>query len=240
VYEVAVAMHNNTYQENTVKANEKWETHVEDNDAADSVRRDGANKRKVIIFSESRLTLSTLRQYFFKKTHKLYPILDGSKEAKEEEPNLKDADGNPLWKRKVLHQFETDSDCRYIFIQKLVGTVGLNIQCASGVIFVEPWLNAIDHEQALARAWRIGQKRDVLVAFMVSNYDLKPKTKDVVRYATVQNKRERAWQLYYNLFPTEYNAITRKRGVDANISVPVDERCIKEIQRTYPQKRKRD
>ena len=57
-------------------------------------------------------------------------------------------------------------------------SVGLNLQFASGVIFTEMSWGPVKHTQALARAWRIGQHRDVRVSFLYPVASGNPKSKE--------------------------------------------------------------
>lgn len=62
-----------------------------------------------------------------------------------------------------LHEFKNDPTKNIMLIHYKVGSEGLNIPQATHVIFVEPWWTDAVHSQALARAWRNGQKKTVTV-----------------------------------------------------------------------------
>lgn len=52
---------------------------------------------------------------------------------------------------------------RVLLLSKHVGSTGLNLTKANRVILVEPHWNPTQDEQAIGRAYRIGQTRDVIV-----------------------------------------------------------------------------
>ncbi|CAB4124769.1 DEXDc domain containing protein [uncultured Caudovirales phage] len=57
--------------------------------------------------------------------------------------------------------------CRLLLAQVQASGVGLNLQCAERVIVLEPaWTPAVN-EQAIARAWRKGQQKNVWASFVM-------------------------------------------------------------------------
>jgi SNF2 family DNA or RNA helicase len=54
-------------------------------------------------------------------------------------------------------------ECKVILIQFQAGGVGLNLQEFSRVVFMSPWWTAAMMQQAIGRAVRMGQKKQVKV-----------------------------------------------------------------------------
>ena len=50
-----------------------------------------------------------------------------------------------------------------MLLSKSVGSVGLNLTEANRIIIVEPHWNPTQDDQSIGRAYRIGQKKDVIV-----------------------------------------------------------------------------
>ena len=102
--------------------------------------------RKVIVFSFFRATLETVAQLMPERC--LEPI-SGSI--------------SPQRRQEIVDEFSKAADGTVLISQVQAGGTGLNIQCASVVIFCEPQLKPSIENQAIARAYRMGQVRDVLV-----------------------------------------------------------------------------
>ncbi|KAI9344636.1 SNF2 family N-terminal domain-containing protein [Obelidium mucronatum] len=64
---------------------------------------------------------------------------------------------------EVLDRFATDEDCPIMLASTGAGAVGLNLTRASRIILVDVWWNPSVEDQAIDRAHRIGQTRDVKV-----------------------------------------------------------------------------
>lgn len=72
--------------------------------------------------------------------------------------------GVPVAKRKELvKQFQEDDTIPYFVISVKAGGTGLNLTAASHVVHFDRWWNPAVENQATDRAYRIGQKRNVLV-----------------------------------------------------------------------------
>ena len=115
--------------------------------------------RKVIVFSDSLLVLNSLAPLFRKRFGKTPEILSGESTSKAIEQG-----GGRL---KVIANFEDDADCSFLFVSTKAGSTGLDMRMASGVIFATVTWTDVDQRQAYARAWRLGQKRDVRIAFVL-------------------------------------------------------------------------
>jgi len=72
--------------------------------------------------------------------------------------------GTPVKKRKdLIHAFEREEGPPYFVLSLKAGGTGLNLTAASHVIHFDRWWNPAVENQATDRAFRIGQKRNVLV-----------------------------------------------------------------------------
>ena len=48
-----------------------------------------------------------------------------------------------------------------------IGSVGLNLEAASWVFFMDPWWNPAVENQAIDRSYRIGQKKNVVAVRLI-------------------------------------------------------------------------
>ncbi len=72
--------------------------------------------------------------------------------------------GTAVKKRQSLVQrFQADEDCPFMVLSLKAGGTGLNLTAASQVIHFDRWWNPAVENQATDRAFRIGQKKNVLV-----------------------------------------------------------------------------
>lgn len=129
---------------------------------------------KVIIFSQFTVTFDLLKLLF---RHENIPFLryDGSMSI--------DAKNNTI---KDFYQ----SDTKVLMLSLRAGNVGLTLTCASHVIILDPFWNPFVEEQAMDRAYRIGQQREVhvhriLIEGTVENriMDLQDKKKELISAA---------------------------------------------------------
>ncbi len=102
--------------------------------------------RKVIVFSFFRNTLD--------KVHSLFG--DRCSETIS-------GDISPAERQEIVDRFNAAEPGAILVSQVQAGGTGLNIQAASVVVFCEPQLTPAIENQAVARAYRMGQTRDVLV-----------------------------------------------------------------------------
>lgn len=63
----------------------------------------------------------------------------------------------------MVDRFQTDRSVRVLIVSLKAGGTGLNLTAASAVIHYDLWWNPAVENQATDRAYRIGQRRDVLV-----------------------------------------------------------------------------
>ena len=70
----------------------------------------------------------------------------------------------PVKKRQALvRRFQEDEGVPFFVLSLKAGGAGLNLTAASHVIHFDRWWNPAVENQATDRAFRIGQKRNVLV-----------------------------------------------------------------------------
>lgn len=70
----------------------------------------------------------------------------------------------PMMKRaKAIAEFQEDPPTTVFLLSMRAGAVGINLTAASHVFLMEPALNPALEEQAIGRAWRMGQSRSVVV-----------------------------------------------------------------------------
>ena len=102
--------------------------------------------RKVIVFS------------FFRNTLQKVCALLGDRCSQ-----IISGDINPGMRQQIVDEFNAAEAGAVLVSQVQAGGTGLNIQAASVVVFCEPQLTPAIENQAIARAYRMGQTRDVLV-----------------------------------------------------------------------------
>lgn len=102
--------------------------------------------RKVIVFS------------FFRNTLEKVCTLLGDRCSQ-----IISGDISPAVRQQIVDEFNAAEAGVVLVSQVQAGGTGLNIQAASVVVFCEPQLTPAIESQAIARAYRMGQTRDVLV-----------------------------------------------------------------------------
>lgn len=103
-------------------------------------------KRKVIVFSFFRSTLRKVTELLGDRC--MEPITGAI---------------DPKRRQEIVDAFGRAEDGAVLVSQVQAGGTGLNIQSASVIIFCEPQIKPSIENQAIARAYRMGQVRDVLV-----------------------------------------------------------------------------
>ena len=102
--------------------------------------------RKVIVFSFFRNTLKKVTELLGQRC--MEPIT---------------GDISPQRRQEIVDEFAAAEDGAVLVSQVQAGGTGLNIQSASVIIFCEPQIKPSIENQAISRAYRMGQVRDVLV-----------------------------------------------------------------------------
>ncbi len=103
--------------------------------------------RKILVFSFFRKTLDKIKAYLGDEI--CSPVINGSVPAKT--------------RQDIIDDFEKAEPGHVLISQIQAGGTGLNIQSASVVIICEPQLKPSIENQAVSRAYRMGQSRNVLV-----------------------------------------------------------------------------
>ena len=103
-------------------------------------------------------------------------------------------DGQTSDRAAVVNNFQ-NNDLKKVFLISLkAGGVGLNLTAASYVFLIDPWWNPAIENQAVDRAYRIGQQKKVIAYRMV--------TKDTVEEKVLQ-LQELKKQLFKDLLPDD-------------------------------------
>ncbi len=90
--------------------------------------------------------------------------------------------GVPVGKRKELvRRFQEEDDVPFFVISVKAGGTGLNLTAASHVVHFDRWWNPAVENQATDRAFRIGQKRNVIVHAFVCRGTLEERIDDMLR-----------------------------------------------------------
>ncbi len=84
-------------------------------------------------------------------------------------------------RQKLVKQFQEDESIPFFVISLKAGGTGLNLTAASHVIHFDRWWNPAVENQATDRAFRIGQKRNVLVHKFVCRGTLEERIDEMLR-----------------------------------------------------------
>jgi SNF2 family DNA or RNA helicase len=96
-------------------------------------------------------------------------------------------DGQTRDRAARVKRFQTDDNCKLFLVSLKAGGLGLNLTAAEYVFLLDPWWNPAVEAQAIDRAHRIGQSRQVFAYRLIA--------KDTVEEKVLQlqaNKRELA------------------------------------------------
>jgi SNF2 family DNA or RNA helicase len=113
-----------------------------------SVEKLMAEDHKVLIYSQFVKHLNLFKNHFDENRY-TYSYLTGSVAEKD--------------RKKVIHDFQTRTDNKLFLISLKAGGVGLNLTGADYVFVLDPWWNPAVENQAINRAHRIGQDKNVFV-----------------------------------------------------------------------------
>lgn len=106
---------------------------------------------KALVFSQFTSLLAILRDR-----------LDGSKVTYEY------LDGATRNRQARVERFQNDADCRLFLVSLKAGGLGLNLTAAEYVFLLDPWWNPAVEAQAVDRAHRIGQTRQVFAYRLIA------------------------------------------------------------------------
>ena len=102
--------------------------------------------RKIIVFTYFRETVRAVQKLL--GTRALEPITGSV---------------SPMRRQEIVDAFTAAEDGKVLICQVQAGGTGLNIQAASVIIFCEPQIKPSIENQAISRAYRMGQLRSVMV-----------------------------------------------------------------------------
>ncbi len=108
-----------------------------------------SRQEKVLVFTQFREMTGPLAAYLEQVFHRPGLVLHGSTPVKE--------------RQRLVAQFQEDDGPPFFILSLKAGGTGLNLTAASHVIHFDRWWNPAVENQATDRAFRIGQKRNVLV-----------------------------------------------------------------------------
>jgi superfamily II DNA or RNA helicase len=77
-------------------------------------------------------------------------------------------DGSTTDRQSCVERFQNDADCRLFLISLKAGGLGLNLTAAEYVFLLDPWWNPAVEAQAIDRAHRIGQERQVFAYRLIA------------------------------------------------------------------------
>jgi superfamily II DNA or RNA helicase len=78
-------------------------------------------------------------------------------------------------REEAIQKFQEDRSCPFFLISLKAGGVGLNLTAAEYVFILDPWWNPAAEMQAISRAHRIGQNKNVFVYRFISRGTLEEK-----------------------------------------------------------------
>lgn len=88
---------------------------------------------------------------------------------------------SPQRRQEIVDQFTSAESGAVLISQVQAGGTGLNIQCASVIIFCEPQIKPSIENQAISRAYRMGQVRDVLVYRLLADDTIDERIMEILR-----------------------------------------------------------
>ena len=166
--------------------------------------------RKVIVFSFFRDTIA-----------KIYDFLNGI--------CLPPINGSisPQRRQEILDQFNDSKPGSVLISQIQAGGTGLNIQCASVVVIAEAQLKPSIENQAIARAYRMGQTSNVLVYKLLCENTIEEKMLERLKQkqeifdafadkssaADAQNQNEISDKTFHEIVEEEIDRINKEKGI---------------------------
>ena len=84
-------------------------------------------------------------------------------------------DGQTRDRKERVNRFQTDPDCGVFLISLKAGGLGLNLTAADYVFLLDPWWNPAVEAQAIDRAHRVGQTRNVFAYRLICRNSVEEK-----------------------------------------------------------------
>ena len=138
------------YAEALTKANYLKKIVVENKDLKGQIDEFLENGRKLIVFSQYRTIIDELYEHYERQAVKLTCVTP-----------VKD-------RQAIVDKFQADDSCRVFFSTIKAGGVGITLTEADCVLFCDLSWTPADHAQAEDRAYRIGQKNNVNVYYLIT------------------------------------------------------------------------
>ncbi|KAF3934176.1 hypothetical protein ABW20_dc0104524 [Dactylellina cionopaga] len=145
--------------------------------------RDNDSSEKTIIFSSFTSFLDLLQIPLQREDKISFERYDGSMSAKD--------------RNDAVLNFTENPDVKVMLVSLKAGNSGLNLTVASHVIIIDPWWNPYVEEQAIDRAHRIGQTREVYVhRLIISNtvedriLELQDRKREIISQAMDEEARK--------------------------------------------------
>ncbi|QDV09716.1 RNA polymerase-associated protein RapA [Planctomycetes bacterium Poly30] len=135
-----------------------------------------ARGEKMLVFTQFREMTAPIREFLDERFGRAGLVLHGGTSVKR--------------RPKLVEQFQSDTGPPFFVISLKAGGTGLNLTAASHVVHFDRWWNPAVEDQATDRAFRIGQKRNVLVHKFVCRGTVEEKID-----AIIQDKRGLAAEL---------------------------------------------
>jgi DNA excision repair protein ERCC-6 len=167
-------------------------------------------KHRVLLFSQSRQMLNILENFVLEKNYK-YMRMDGTTQVKN--------------RVTMIDKFNNDDSYFVFLLTTKVGGIGINLTGANRVILYDPDWNPSTDLQALERAWRLGQKKEVTVYRLMTSGTIEEKMyhrqifKQFLSNKILKDPRQRRFfksNELYELFKlgAEYNEVRKQFIVD--------------------------
>ncbi|WP_338760917.1 DEAD/DEAH box helicase [Bernardetia sp. ABR2-2B] len=128
-------------------------------------------EEKVLIFTQYTKMGELLKDFLQATFHTQVPFLHGGLTRKGRD--------------EAVEVFQNEEHCPFMILSLKAGGTGLNLTAASHVIHFDLWWNPAVEAQATDRAYRIGQKNNVLVHRMITKGTLEEKINELL-----QSKKE--------------------------------------------------
>jgi non-specific serine/threonine protein kinase len=118
------------------------------------------SNHKVLIFSQFVGHLNIFKRYFLTKKWG-FTMLTGEMKLEN--------------RAAAVNDFEENPNTQLFLISLKAGGTGLNLTAASYVFLTDPWWNPATEKQAIARAHRIGQTKNVMVTRFITKDTIEEK-----------------------------------------------------------------
>lgn len=122
----------------------------------------GINNHKILIFCQTKQMLDILEKFITKM--KKLNVEDNNQETGPSFNYLRMDGSTPIVKRQFLvDSFNTNPNIDIFLLTTKVGGLGINLTGADRIIIYDPDWNPSTDIQARERAWRLGQKKDIVI-----------------------------------------------------------------------------